>query len=161
MPADSDTWISLIQLVVSISGLFVTVWLALIVQRSAARLTQLEFARALSDSWIHVDDVTLKDPDLVRLAELFHPPRETADPAFQKKRLYLLVFLNPLQTTYQAARLGLFGQNNAKSIEALKSQLAYVVKDDDAYWVTQNQGYDPDFVALCREVREGIKRSAV
>lgn len=160
MPSDTDTWISLLQLVVSIAGVVITVWLALIVQRSAARITQLEFARALSDSWIHVDDVTLSDPELVRLAEQFHAPRETADPAFQKKRLYLLVFLNPLQTSYQAARQGIFGKDSEKSIETIKEQLAYVVKDDDAYWVTQNQGYDPGFVALCREVREEIKPGA-
>ena len=160
MPADTDTWISLLQLGVSIAGIAVTIWLALIVQRSAARITQLEFARALSDSWIHVDDVTLSDPDLVRLAALFHPPHETADPAFQKKRLYLLVYLNPLQTAYQAARQGVFGQDGAKSIETIKAQLAHVVKDDDAYWVTQNQGYDPAFVTLCREVRDEIKRNA-
>ena len=161
MPADTDTWIGLVQLVVSIAGLLITVWLALIVQRSAARLTQVEFARALSDSWIHVDDVTLRDPDLVRLASQFHPPHQTADPSFQQKRLYLLVYLNPLQTWYQAARHGVFGKNGTKTIETIKSQLAYVVKDDDAYWVTQNQGYDPDFVALCREVREEIKPGAV
>ena len=160
MPADTDTWISLLQLIVATAGIVVTIWLALIVQRSAARLTQLEFSRALSDSWIHVDDVTLSDPELVRLAEKFHAPHETADPAFQKKRLYLLVFLNPLQTAYQAARQGVFGRNSAKSIETIKAQLAYVVKDDDAYWVTQNQGYDPDFAALCREARELIKPTA-
>lgn len=160
MPTDTDTWISLLQLVVSIAGVVITIWLALIVQRSAARLTKLELARAIRDTWLHVDDVTLSDPDLVRLVEQFQPPRETADPAFPKKRLFLLVFLNPLQTTYQAAREGFFGPNGAKSIEAVKSQLAHVVKDDDAYWVTQNQGYDPDFMALCREVREQVKPHA-
>lgn len=160
MPADTGTWISLLQLVVSIAGVVITVWLALIVQRSAARLTQLEFARAVRDTWLHVDDVTLRDPDLIRLVDQFQPPRETTDPGFQKKRLFLLVFLNPLQTAYQAARQGFFGPNSAKSIESIKSQLAYVVKDDDAYWVTQNQGYDPDFMDLCREVRSEIKRGA-
>ena len=160
MPADTATWISLLQLVAAIAGLFITVWLALIVQRSAARLTQLEFARAVRDTWLHVDDVTLRDPDLIRLVDQFQPPRETADPAFQKKRLFLLVFLNPLQTAYQAARQGFFGPNSAKSIESIKAQLAYVVKDDDAYWVTQNQGYDPDFMDLCRDVRNAIQRSA-
>src|SRR5688500_10571380 len=140
MPADTDTWISLVQLVVSIAGVVITVWLALIVQRSAARLTQLEFSRALFDTWLHVDDITLRDPDLIRLVDQFQPPRHTKDPAFQKKRLFRLVFLNPLQTGYQAARQGFFGPNRARSIETIKSQLAYVVKDDDAYWVTQNQG---------------------
>jgi hypothetical protein len=75
-------------------------------------------------------------------------------------RLFLLVYLNPLQTAYQAARQGYFGPNGAKSIESIKSQLAYVVKNDDAYWVTQNQGYDPDFMVLCRDVRNEIERSA-
>ncbi|MEA2677260.1 MAG: hypothetical protein QOJ81_1401, partial [Chloroflexota bacterium] len=79
MPADTGTWVSLLQLVVSIAGVLITVWLALIVQRSAARLTQLEFARALRDTWLHVDDVTLRDPELMRLLDQFLPPRETTD----------------------------------------------------------------------------------
>ena len=158
MPADTDTWISLVQVVVSIAGLVITIWLALIVQRGAARLTELEFARAVRDTWLHVDDVTLRDPDLVRLANQFLPPHETTDPAFPQKRLWLLLQLNPLQTTYQAARQGLFGRDGASSIEAIKSQLAFVVKDDDAYWVTQNQGYDPAFMELCRAVRDEVKR---
>jgi hypothetical protein len=160
MPGNTDTWISLLQLIVSIASVAITIWLAVIVQRSARRLTELEFARAVRDTWLHVDDVTLRDPDLVRLAGQFWPPHETTDPAFQQKRLFLLVFLNPLQTTYQAARQGLFGRDGASSIEAIKSQLAYVVKDDDAYWVTQNQGYDPAFIALCREVRDEVERTA-
>jgi hypothetical protein len=157
VPADTDTWISLLQLFVSIAGVAITIWLFVIVQRSAARLTELEFARAVRDSWIHVNDVTLRDPELVRLATQFMIPRETADPEFQQKRLFLLVLLNPLQTTYQAARQGLYGQNG---IDSIKEQLRYVVKDDDAYWVTQNQGYDPAFMAVCREVRDELSRSA-
>lgn len=159
MPADTGTWISLLQLVVSTAGVVVTIWLFVIVQRSASRLTELEFARAVRDSWNQVNDVTLRDPDLVRLASQFMVPRETADPAFHKKRLFLLVLLNPLQTTYQAARQGLFGRDGI-SLDSIKSQLMFVVKDDDAYWVTQNQGYDPAFMALCREVRNEIKPSA-
>ena len=160
MPADFDTWISLLQLIVSIAGVVITIWLAVIVQRSAARLTELEFARAVRDTWLHVDDVTLRDPELVRIASQFLPPHETTDPAFQRKRLWLLLQLNPLQTTYQAARQGLFGRDGTDSIAAIRSQLAFIVNDDDAYWVTQNQGYDPAFVALCREVRDEVKRNA-
>ena len=160
MPADTDSWISLLQLIVSIAGVVITIWLAVIVQRSAARLTELEFARAVRDTWLHVDDVTLRDPDLVRLASQFLPPHETTDPAFPQKRLWLLLQLNPLQTTFQAARHGLFGRAGTDSIASIKSQLKFVVKDDDAYWVTQNQGYDSAFMALCREVRDEVKRSA-
>lgn len=160
VPSDTATWISLVQLVISIVGVIITVWLALIVQRGAARITQLEFARALQDSWIHVDDVTLRDPDLIRLAQQYWPPHKTSDPGFGQKRLYLFIYLSPLLTTYQAARQGLFGKASAESIETIKQQLAYVVRDDDAYWVTQNQGYDPDFRALCREVREKLETAA-
>jgi hypothetical protein len=159
VPADTGTWISLLQLFVSIAGVVITVWLALIVQRGAARLTELEFARAVRDTWLHVDDVTLRDPELVRLASQFLPPHETADPGFPRKRLWLLLQLNPMQTTYQAARQGVFGRDGKSAIEGIRSQLAFVVKDDDAYWVTQNQGYDAAFVALCREVRDEVKRS--
>src|SRR6188474_24617 len=119
MSADTDSWISLLQLIVSIAGVVITVWLAVIVQRSAARLTQLEFARAVRDTWIHVDEVTLGDPNLVKLASQFLVPHETADPGFQQKRLWLLLQLNPLQTTYQAARQGVFGRDGASSIEAI------------------------------------------
>jgi hypothetical protein len=72
----------------------------------------------------------------------------------------LLMLLSPLQTTYQAAHKGLFGQEGTKSIASIKGQLAYFVRDDDAYWVTQNGGFAPNFVALCRAVREEIKPSA-
>ena len=157
MPTDSDSWISLLQLVVSIAGLVITIWLTVIVQRGAARLTQLDVARAIRDSWIHINDVTLRDPDLVQFTSRFMIPYETTDADFQKKRLMLLLLLSPLQTTYQAARKGLFGQEGTESIESIKSQLAYFVKDDDVYWVTQNQGFDPAFMAICREVRNEVK----
>jgi hypothetical protein len=160
VPADTGTWISILQLVVSIASVLITIWLAVIVQRGAARLTELEFARAVRDTWIRVDEVTLRDPDLIRLASQFLPPHQSADPGFQQKRLWLLLQLNPLQTTYQAARQGLFGRDGADAIDSIRSQLKFVVKDDDAYWVTQNQGYDPAFTALCREVRDEVKPSA-
>jgi hypothetical protein len=156
VPSEPDTWISVVQLAVSIVGVAITVWLALIVNRSAARITQLEFSRALRDSWIHVDDVTLRDPALIQLSEQLLPPHETADPGFAKKRLFLFVYLSPFNTSYQAARQGLFGSAGQQSIDDIKSQLAFVVRDDDAYWVTQNQGFDPDFKAMCREVRETV-----
>jgi hypothetical protein len=160
VPADTGTWISILQLVVSIASVLITIWLAVIVQRGAARLTELEFARAVRDTWIRVDEVTLRDPDLIRLASQFLPPHQSTDPEFQQKRLWLLLQLNPLQTTYQAARQGLYGRDGTDAIESIRSQLKFVVKDDDAYWVTQNQGYDPAFTALCREVRDEVKPSA-
>lgn len=160
MPTDTGTWISLLQLVVSIAGVVITIWLAFIVQRSAARLTELEFARAVRDSWLHIDDVTLRDSDFVHLANQYMIPRETTDAGFPKKRLMLLMLLSPLQTTYLAAHKGLYGRDGIKSIDSIKGQLAHFVKDDDAYWVTQNGGFDPAFVALCREVRNEIKPSA-
>jgi hypothetical protein len=85
VPADTGTWISLLQLVVSIAGVVITVWLALIVQRSAARLTELEFVRAVRDSWLHIDDVTLRDSDFVQLANQYMVPRETRTPDFRKR----------------------------------------------------------------------------
>jgi hypothetical protein len=160
VPADTDTWISVLQVAVSIAGLVITIWLAFIVQRGAARLTELEFARAIRDTWIHVDETTLKDPELLGLASQFLPPHQSTDPGFQRKRLWLLLQLNPLQTTLQAARQGLFGREGKETIASIRSQLAHVVKDDDAYWVTQNQGYDPVFMAICREVRAEVERSA-
>lgn len=95
MPTDTDTWISLLQLIVSIAGVVITIWLAVIVQRSAARLTELEFARAVRDTWLRVDDVTLRDPELIRLASQFLPPHETTDPAFQRKRLWVAAAVEP------------------------------------------------------------------
>jgi hypothetical protein len=156
MPADTDSWISLLQLVVSIAGVVITIWLAFIVQRGAARLTELEFARAVRDSWLHIDDVTLRDADFVHLANQYMVPYNTTDAAFPKKRLMLLMLLSPLQTTYQAAHKGLFGRDGASSIDSIKAQLAYFVKDDEAYWVSQNGGFVPAFMAICREVRAQV-----
>ena len=156
MPVDAATWIALVQLAVSVVGISITVWLALIVKRSTTKIAQLEFNRALRDSWMHVDQMTLQDPNLVGLMDQYLPPHKTADPGFGRKRLFLLVFLNPMYTTYQAAQQGLSSGSAAETIATIKSQLAYVVRDEDAYWVTQNQGYDPDFAALCREVRESL-----
>ena len=45
MPNDPGTWISALQLAVSIVGVVVTVWFAFIVQKGAANLTRLEFTR--------------------------------------------------------------------------------------------------------------------
>ena len=156
MPIDAATWIALVQLAVSVVGISITVWLALIVQRSTTRLARLEFNRAVRDSWMHVDEMTLRDPGLLKFMNDHMAPHESADPAFGQKRLFLLVYLNPLYTTYQAARQGLSSASAAETVASIKSQLAYVVRDDDAYWVTQNQGYDPDFATLCREVREAL-----
>ncbi|MEO6349223.1 MAG: hypothetical protein ABIP53_01085 [Candidatus Limnocylindrales bacterium] len=148
-------------MVVSIAGVVVTLWLALVVQRSAAKLTRLEFTRALRETWMHADDVTLRDPSLISLANQFHPHHETADPAFEQKRLYLFVYLNPINTAYQAALQGVYGTNVQEAIDAIKDQLKPVVADDDAFWVTQNHGYDPEFAALCRAVRQSLTGSSV
>jgi len=157
VPSETDTWISFLQLGVSIVGVAITVWLALIVNRSAERITHLQVTSAVRDSWIHVDDVALRDPALVELFKHFHPPHETTDPGFEQKRLFLFVYLNPLNTTYQAARQGLYGKAGSQAaLEDLRKLLAYVVRDDDAYWVTQNHLFDIDFKALCREVRESL-----
>ena len=156
MPNDLGTLISLAELGISVAGVLITIWLALIVNRSAARITQLEFARSIQDSWIHVDDVTLRDPALIKLSERFHPPHETSDPNFPLKRHFLFIYLSPLNTTYQAARQGLFGKAGAQSIADIKEQLKFVVRDDDAYWLTQHQSFDPDFKALCHEARLAV-----
>jgi hypothetical protein len=157
VPTDAGTWINVVQLVVSIAGVVITVWLALIVNRSAARITQLEFARALRDSWIHVDDVTLRDPALIALAQHFQPPHESTDPEFEKKRLFLFNYLNALITTYQGARQGLFGKHGSEeAIADIRSLLTHVVRDDDAFWVTQNHWFDADFKSLCREARDSL-----
>ena len=153
MPVDAGTWIGLVQLGLSVVGIAITVWLALIVQRSTTRIAQLEFNRALRDSWMHVDEMTVQDPALLQFMNQFQLPHQSADPDFEKKRHFLFIYLNPLYTTYQAARQGLSSGAPDQTIATIKSQLAYVVADDDAYWVTQNQGYDADFAALCREVR--------
>jgi hypothetical protein len=153
MPSDPTTLLNTLQLAASIAGVVVTIWLAVIVQRSAAKLTRLEFTRALRESWIHVNDVTLRDPSLINLANQYLPRRETTDPAFGQKRLFLLVYLNPINTAYQAALQGIYGAGTKEAIDAVKDQLGRVVADDDAYWVTQSHNYDPEFAALCREIR--------
>lgn len=156
MPSEADTWISVLQLGVSIVGVAITVWLALIVNRSASRIAQLEFARAVSDSWIHVDDVTLRDPALIKLSQHFQPPHDSTDPEFEQKRLFVFFYLNPLNVTYQAARQGLFGKAGSQTVADVRNLLSYVIRDDDAYWITQHHVFDPDFKALCREVRESL-----
>ncbi len=118
MPVDAATWIALVQLAVSVVGISITVWLALIVKRSTTRIAQLEFNRALRDSWMHVDQMTLQDPNLVGLMDQYLPPHKTADPGFGRKRLFLLVFLNPMYTTYQAAQQGL-SSGSAAEVTAL------------------------------------------
>jgi hypothetical protein len=157
VPNNPDTWISVLQVGVSIVGVAITVWLALIVNRSAAKITEVEISRALRDSWIHVDDVTLRDPALIKLAQHFQPPHESTDPQFEQKRLFLFVYLNPLNTTYQAARQGLFGKAGSQAaIADIKNLLAYVVRDDDAFWVIQNHWFDAGFKGLCNEMRESL-----
>lgn len=153
MPSDVSTWLTVAQLVASVAGVLITVWIAFLVQRSATKLTQLEFTRAVRESWIHVDELTLGDANLLRLANTFLPQRQGADEAFGQKRIFLLSYLIPLSTTYLAATQGLFGDKGREVIETVKLHIGLVVADDDGFWVTQNHGHDPDFMAMCREVR--------
>jgi len=153
---DAATLINLGQLIISIVGITITAWLALIVQRSATRISQLEFNRALRDSWNHVDEMVLQKPELLELMDQYLEPHETADPNFAQKRSFLFVYLNPIYTTYQAARQGMSSGGSAETIATVKAQLARVVRDEDAYWLTQNQGYDSDFMAICREVHDSL-----
>ncbi|MBM4407473.1 MAG: hypothetical protein FJ038_02455 [Chloroflexi bacterium] len=153
---DAATWISLGQLTISIVGIAITAWLAVIVQRSATRIAQLEFNRALRDSWMHVDEMVLQKPEFLELVDRYLEPRETADPTFAQKRHFLFVFLSPLYTTYQAARQGLASGGSAETIATVKAQLARVLLDEDAFWLTQNQGYDSDFMTLCRDVHDSL-----
>ncbi|MEP7157938.1 MAG: hypothetical protein ABI797_00785 [Chloroflexota bacterium] len=160
MPSDPQAWLDTAQLAVSVAGLLVTAWIALIVQRGSSRLSRLEFTRAVRDSWIHIDDLTLRDERLLRLANGFMPHREGASESFGEKRIFLLAYLSPLITEYEAARQGMYGTASREAIEAIKAQVALIVADDDGYWVTQNHGLDPEFMALCRELREATARAA-
>lgn len=158
MPNDVATWINVIQALASVAGLIVTIWIARFVQRSSSKFSQLEFSRALRESWIHIDVLTLQNASVLRLANQYLPRREGADASFGQKRVFLLSYLSPINTAYQAARQGMYGPGTAEAVEAIKVQLVPVVSDDDGFWVTQNHGHDPDFMALCREVRESLSR---
>ncbi|HJQ21235.1 MAG TPA: hypothetical protein VJ867_12875 [Gemmatimonadaceae bacterium] len=155
--------LQVVSVAISMLQLILTGVLAWIVHRSTSRITRLEFAKSIRDAWVTLDALALGDPETLKIADsLLHKPGDRPDAdAFARKRWFILAYLNPIVTAYQGARDGLYGDRRKDVIRGVQTQLESLLRDDDAFWITQHHGHEASFQALCRVVRERIEEREV
>ena len=145
---------SVLNLVVTGLQVVVTAALALVVYRGTVRIARLEFAKSLRELWMNTDSIALQDPETLMTADGLLTPKEGgAGIDFARKRWYVLAYLNPISTTYDGIRSGIYGSHTENRMQDVRTQLRVLLRDEDAYWVTQHHGHEPSFRQLCTEIR--------
>src|SRR5262245_9462636 len=87
-----------------------TVAIAWIVDRGAGRLARVNVLRSLRETWINIDFLALRDDRTLAIADSLLPSPDTPkSEGFARKRLFLLAYINPIATWFDAAEEGIYG----------------------------------------------------
>jgi hypothetical protein len=144
--------------VAAVVQIAVTGLLALVVHMSTSKIARLEFGRSLREAWVTVDELALSDASTLKVAEtLLEPNPHSTTEDFARKRWFLLAYLNPINTRWQAAQAGIFGRHKGGELQNVRNQLRALLDDEEAYWVTQHHGHEVEFRQLCTEIRDELR----
>lgn len=149
------------ELFVQILQLLATVAIAVVVHQSAGSVARIEILRSLRETWINIDSFALSDARTLNIADSLLPPRPPDPPdrsgdSSARKRLFLLAYLNPIATWFDAVEEGIYGAKKEQNMAVVRGLLGVVLRDEDAYWVTQNHWYGDSFEKLCREIHSTL-----
>ena len=145
--------LAVLQAVASVSGLAVTIVIAVLVHRAGRRIARAEYAREVNAAWMAVDSLALSsDEVLTDLDRMMHSDSRLDSLGDRRRRWLSYLVINPLMNAHVGAREGLaVGGREADSTER---SLKNLVRDDVFYRVVQEYAYDKAFVALCGRLRE-------
>jgi hypothetical protein len=73
----------------------------------------------------------------------------------RRKRWCAFVWLQSLQLTYHGMKASMVEPKFAE--QTLIQQLELILNDDDVYWLVCNRGFDPEFAAYCKGIREQLE----
>lgn len=117
--------------------------------RNAAALESL---RAVRDSWMQLDAMALSDDRNLQIADRLFSPDAAPGLEHARKRWILYTALNPVVSDFMAARTGVT-PSATDTIAGCRALLGSLLRDEEAYALTQSGGYTGPFQQLCREVR--------
>jgi hypothetical protein len=106
----------------------------------------------MREAWIAVDELALANEATLQAADTLLEPKPRESLEFARKRWFILAYLNPITTAWQGAHDGIFGSRKDDHLAGIRTQLEALLKDEDAYWVTQNHGHEKAFRKLCTEI---------
>jgi len=115
---------------------------------------QIEFDRELKNSWMSVDTEALASDEALKVFdELLHPEAAGSASIEERRRRWAsYLLLNVLALSWSGIQKGLADSN---AVASLERSLRAAVQDDTFFYIARHYPYEPGFVALCEQLRNG------
>lgn len=139
----------------AVATLFVSIVIAVILQRWSSRVAKAEHDRSIREWWNSLNETALSSDEMLIAADRLMSPNTEAESVEQKRRRWFaFLILNALSSMYVGARAGL--SNSKDTLTIVEHHLHIILKSDDIYWQSQS-GYEKDFSNLCKRVRAALE----
>lgn len=140
----------------AVATLVVTVVISIILQRWSSRVARTEHERSLREWWNTLNETALSSEEMLLVADkLMHPSAVGQTVEEKRRRWFAFLVLNALSSSFLGAQDGL-SRSKEDTVGIVKHHLRILLPSDDIYELSQ-QGYEPGFAALCREVRDELQ----
>jgi hypothetical protein len=132
---------------------FAAIAIAVVVYRASNLIARMQYEWSVREAWNALDSVALSDERMLVMADRLMDPSSTnrSLEAIQRKWFVFMV-LNALASSYMGAKRGLT-QSKKDTLSICTHHLSRLVVDDEIFALTQH-GYEKDFSAFCRNIRE-------
>ena len=142
------------QVIVAVASLCTSAALALVAYLVTKRFAGVEADRSVRAMWGEFNALALSNDDCLRAADaiMSHESRSDEDIEAVRRRWLSYVLINALATGYRHG-VTKSSSNPLYLINTTEHHLRHLVRDDLLYALTQS-GYERDFTALCRKLRE-------
>lgn len=125
------------------------------VYSGSKRVAQVEHDRSIREWWNTLDQIALSSDQMLVLAdEMMYTSSVDESLEKRRRRWFAFVILNALSSSYLGAKLGLT-RSSVETVEIVRHHLRKLLVQDDIFKLSQ-EGYEPDFATLCREVRKEV-----
>lgn len=144
--------------ILDVSILVATVVVALAVFRGTKALAKMQLQHDQRIAWMELDFHALENDAVLEVIDkLLHPDDLDATLARRRKRWACYLLRNPLESMYLGAKAGL-ADCEATSLASVRASLGALVRDDVFMEMIDTYTADPDFVALCHDLRKDYER---
>jgi hypothetical protein len=118
-------------------------------------MTRLEHDRSIREWWNTLDQVALSSDEMLVIADELMDPESRDQPLKEKRRKWFTyLVLNTLASSFVVAQLGVT-RSYDDTVGGVRHHLRRLLVDPDTFRLSQS-GYETDFSALCREVRQEL-----
>lgn len=154
-PDEVVTLTAIAQVILAVAALIGSIAVSLFVYYGTKQTSRLEYDRAIREWWNALDQIALSSDDMLTIADQLMDPASYSQSTEQRRRKWFaFIVLNALASTYIGAKLGLV-RSTEDSVGIIKHHLRRLLVSDDIFSLSQ-AGYEPDFMALCRQVRDEL-----